>query len=441
MKTRNVIVALVVVLGILMAACQAATPTTAPVVQPTAPPATTAPQPTAPPAPTETPAPEEEVVSFELWTQEGESAGVYHTILEGTNIYMKEHPNVKITVAQKDTEALREDFQTASLAGAAPQLLWTVNDHAGVFVLADLIQPVDDLVDLDQYVDSALAAVELDGQHWGVPISNGNHLMLLYNKDLIAEAPADTDAMIAEGQALTSGDVYGLAYNATEPFWLVPWLGGFGGKVFADDGKTPTLNTPEMIATLQFLSDLEFTDGIVPAEADYNGADTLFKEGKAAMLVNGDWSLGDYSQALGDKLGVAALPMVNATGLYPAPYTSGKFFMVGKDVEGAQLDAVLDFIAWATNKDNQLLFTREFKRLPALKDALDDPLITDDPLLEGSAAQMVNGTPMPVQAEMRCNWDAMKPEMAKVLAGETTPEEAAAAMQAAAETCIQTLEP
>ncbi|HET7087550.1 MAG TPA: extracellular solute-binding protein [Anaerolineae bacterium] len=440
MKTRYMmLVSVLLVAAVLLTACPAPATTVAP-TQPPAPQATEppAPQATEPPAPTE---PAMEEVSFELWSQEGESEGVFQEIEALAEEYMAEHPNVTITVVQKDTEALREDFQTASLAGAAPQLLWTVNDHAGVFVVADLIQPVDDLVDLDQFVDSALAAVELEGQHWGVPISNGNHLMLLYNKDLLAEAPADTDEMIAAAKELTSGDVYGLVYNATEPFWLVPWLGGFGGVVFADDGKTPTLNTPEMIATLQFLHDLEFVEGIVPPEADYNAADTLFKEGKAAMLINGDWSLGDYSNVLGDQLGVAPIPLVTATGEYPAPYTSGKFFMIAQDVEGAQLEAILDFIQFTTSMDNQLRFTEKFRRLPALKAALDDPMIAGDPILAGSALQMENGTPMPVQAEMRCNWDSMKPEMAKVLADEATPEDAAVAMQAAAENCVQTLQP
>jgi len=53
---------------------------------------------------------------------------------------------------------------------------------------------------------------------------------------------------------------------------------------------------------------------------------------------------------------------------------------------------------------------------------------------------MVVGTPMPTVSEMRCNWDAMKPEMQAVLADQKTPEDAAAAMQEAAETCIANLE-
>ncbi len=152
-----------------------------------------------------------------------------------------------------DTELLRQDFQTAALAGSPPDLLWTVNDHAGPFTTAELIVPVDDLVDLGQYADGALAAVELNGQHWGVPISNGNHLMLYYNKDLVPTPPADTDDLLAMADDLKAQGVTPLVYNQTEPFWLVPWLGGFGGAVFAEDGVTPTLNTPEMVATLAWL--------------------------------------------------------------------------------------------------------------------------------------------------------------------------------------------
>ena len=413
----------------------------APQAAPTPMPPTPTPKPEqpSPVPPTPTPKPAEEKLSLVLWTKEGEADQALQFVKSLADAYTAAHPNVTFEVVNKDVETLREDFQTASLAGAPPDLLWTVNDHAGPFVTADIIQPVDGLFDLTKYVDSALAAVQLEGKTWGVPIANGNHLMLLYNKDLIAEPPKDTDELFVKGKELTKGEVYGLVWNQTEPFWLVPWLGGFGGKVFADDGVTPTLDTPEMVATLKFLYEMKFTHKIIPPESDYNGADTLFKEGKAAMIINGDWSLGAYKEVLGGKLGVARIPKVTATGEWPKPYTSGVFFMLPKDLSGAKLEAVKGFILFVTNKENQLEMVRKLARLPALKDALDDPLITGDPILRGSADQMVVGTPMPTVVEMRCNWDAMKPEMQAVLAGAKTPEDAAAAMQAAAEACVKTL--
>ena len=378
-------------------------------------------------------------VNLVLWTKEGEELLQWNkSLLEE---FMKAYPEITIELVKKtNVEVLREDFLTASLAGAAPDLLWTVSDHAGPFVAAEVIEAVDNLFDLSIYVESAMDAVKLEGKYWGVPISNGNQLMLLYNKKLIAEAPKDTDELFAVGKKLTDGEIYGLVWNQTEPFWMVPWLGGFKGKVFAEDGVTPTLNTPEMVATLKFLHDMKFDAKIVPPECDYDGADTLFKEGKAAMIINGDWSISGYVTALGDDLGVARIPKVSATGEWPKPYTSGTYFMLVKGISGDKLKAAQDFIGFVSSKEKQLEMVRVLNQLPALKAALDDPLIVDNPILKGSADQMVVGTPMPTVLEMRCNWDSMKPEMLAVLSDTMSPEDAAKNMQTSAESCIKSLE-
>jgi len=378
-------------------------------------------------------------VNLVLWTKEGEEPLDWNKSLVAE--YMKANPEVSIELVKKiDVEVLREDFLTASLAGSPPDLLWTVNDHAGPFVAADVIEPVDNLFDLSMFVDSALEAVKLEGKYWGIPISNGNHLMLLYNKKLISKVPEDTDELFAIGKKLTQGGNYALVWNQTEPFWLVPWLGGFKGKVFAEDGVTPTLNTPEMIATLKFIHDMKFDAKIIPPECDYDAADTLFKEGKAAMIINGDWSLGGYMGVLGEDLGVARIPKVVATGEWPKPYTSGVYFMLAKGLSGDKLKAAQDFIGFVASKEKQIEMVKLLNRLPALKEALKDPLVTENPILKGSSDQMVVGTPMPTVLEMRCNWDSMKPEMLAVLTDTKSPEDAAKAMQTSVEACIKALE-
>ncbi len=375
-------------------------------------------------------------VKIALWTQEGESEGAFQFVKKLADGFTAKFPNVTFDVLNKETEVLRQDFLAASLANSAPDLLWTVNDHAGPFSVAGVIQPVDSFVDLGQYVPS----VVIGGKTWGIPISSGNHLMLLYNKDLVKTPPKTTDELISMGKTLTTGGRYAIVWNQTEPFWLVPWLGGFGGSVFDKDGKTPTLNTKAMVDTLQFMYDLKAKYGIAPKEADYATADTLFKEGKAAMLVNGDWSLGDYKKALGDKLGIAPLPKVSATGKWPAPYTSGKYFMVPSSDKGDKLQAVVAYMQFATNHENQIDLVKTLSRLPALRKALDDEIVKNDPILQGSAAQMAVGTPMPSVIEMRANWDAMKPEMNAVFAGTKSPADAAKAMQDAAVAAIKTMQ-
>lgn len=380
---------------------------------------------------------------YRIWTQEGETDGALQFVtLLADEFGEMQDPKIKIVVENRDTEVLREDFITASKAGGAPDMVWTVNDHVGPFVAADIIIPADDIpgIDVNAFDESALRAVKMNDASgnvrvWGVPVSNGNHLMLLYNKEKVANPPQNTDEMIAIARQNTSGDNYGLVFNQKEPFWLVPWLGGFGGKVFAEDGITPNLDTPEMVATLQFLYDLKFQHGIIPPESDYNSMDTLFKEGKAAMIVNGDWSLADYQGALGDKLGIARLPKVSSTGLWPAPYTSGKFILFSKAsaADPVRMDIMTKFAQYATALENQARMVQYLTRLPSTKEALSQEKLVDDEvqnaILKASADQLAVGTPMPTVAEMRYCWDNMRPKMAEVLANKTSPADAAKQMQ------------
>lgn len=378
-------------------------------------------------------------ITVELWTKEGDPQIEYVQAL--ADAYAEEHPNVTIEVVNKDVELLREDLiNTALSPDAAPELVWTVADHVGPFTAADVIQELGDL-ELGSYDELALSAVQVDGTTWGIPISNGNQLMLYWNKSLAGdEAPADTDELVATAMENTTGENYGLVFNETESFWLTPWLGGFDTQVFAEDGVTPTLDTPEMQAALQFLYDLKYTHEVMPAECDYACASDLFTTGAAAFIVNGDWELGNYADLLGDDLGVGPLPTVTETGSDPAPYTAGSFYMVPSAVEGDTLTVVKDFITWSTNTENQIGMVEELRRLPANAEALADPIVTEDPLLAGAAEALANGTPQPTNVEMRCVFDAMNTGIREVLgAGNSDMAAVTATMQDAAENCIETL--
>lgn len=390
-------------------------------------------------APSEAAFPEGDV-EIELWTKEGDPQIAYVESL--AEAYSTEHPNVTISVVNKDVEVLREDLVNTALAPeSAPELVWTVADHVGPFTSADVIQSLDGQVDTAPYEEGALSAVQVDGTTWGIPISNGNQLMLYFNKSLVGdEAPADTDELIATAQENTGDGSYGLVFNETESFWLTPWLAGFGASVFAEDGVTPTLDTPEMQAALEFLHGLKYTEEVMPSEADYTIASDLFTSGDAAMIVNGDWELGNYADQMGDDLGVAPLPTVSSTGQDPAPYTAGSFYMVPSAVEGDTLTVVLDFIEWSTNTENQIQMVEELRRLPANAEALEDPIVTEDPLLAGASEAVLKGTPQPTNVEMRCVFDAMNTGIREVLgAGNDDFAAVTAAMQEAADNCVATL--
>jgi arabinogalactan oligomer/maltooligosaccharide transport system substrate-binding protein len=428
--------------AIVAAACSSSSATTAPSAEATEAPATQAPA-TAAPA-TEAPSAEAsqpaatctaDPVAITYWTKEGDTNLVYIKSL--TDAYTAANPNVTFDVVNKDVETLRQDFQTASLAGNQPDLLWTVADHIGPFTAADLILSMDGIYDTSGYLPNAVSAVTAGGKVWGVPISYGNQLMLYWNKGLVGDAaPADTAALAAKAKELTdaAASTYGLTFNQTESFWLVPFLGGYNGSVFAADGITPTLNTPEMTSALQLLYDWKFTDQIMPKEADYNVADGAFKDSTAAMIINGDWAMGDYKKALGDKLGVGPIPQITGAD-FPKPYTAGAFYMVPKNVanDANKQCVVLDFIKWSTNQENQVQMVKDLARLPALVTAIEDPIVTGDPLLAGAAEAVKLGVPQPTNLEMRCVFDSMTAGVRDMFGNGAKPADVAAAMQKSAD--------
>jgi arabinogalactan oligomer/maltooligosaccharide transport system substrate-binding protein len=381
-------------------------------------------------------------ITIELWTKEGDPQIAFVQSL--ADDYTALHSNVTFNVVNKDVELLREDMVNTALSpDAQPELLWTVLDHVGPFVEAGVIQELGGKFDESVLAEAAQGSGTFDGKVWVAPISIGNQLMLYYNKSIIGDAPpADTDELtsMAEDNTNAGAGKYGFVYNQTESFWLVPWLGGFGGSVFADDGVTPTLDTPEMQGALQFLHDLKYDHGVMPAECDYTCASDLFTTGAAAMIMNGDWELANYTDKLGDDLGVAPLPKVTSTGEFPKPYIGGTYYMVPSSVEGDTLTVVLDFINYTLAADQQRAQVEQLKRLPSNAEILADPIVTDDPGLQGAGDAVSKGVPQPINVEMRCNFDAMNDGIRAMNGGDADIAGLTATMQTSAENCIATLQ-
>jgi len=98
------------------------------------------------------------------------------------------------------------------------------------------------------------------------------------------------------------------------------------------------------------------------------------------------------------------------------------------------------FITFMTSADVQKKWLDQFKRLPSNTEVAKDPSIASDPILAGSMAALSNGRGMPAAAEMRCAWDGWRPNLEGVMAGTTTPADAAAAAQTSADECVLTLQ-
>jgi arabinogalactan oligomer/maltooligosaccharide transport system substrate-binding protein len=239
--------------------------------------------------------------------------------------------------------------------------------------------------------------------------------MLIYNKQLVAQVPADTNGWLAQLKTLTdpAKGQYGLVYDLKEPYWLIPWLGGFGGWPL-DEASRPTLATEPMAHALQFLHDLKWVHKVVPPDANYASAFDLFRSGKAAYVIDGAWNLDRYHGA-GVDLGVTALPKVSETGLFPSPLTLGKYWFMSKDVKGPQLDASVKFVEFMTSAQAQESWASKAGRLPSSKEAAGSEVIAQDAIKLGSVDQLSKGRGLQSVPEMYCAWDAMRDPLAGIM--------------------------
>lgn len=375
-------------------------------------------------------------IKIRIWHQD--RADVRAVLERQIGRFMHLHPEVRIEQLFKETEELRSGFIIAALAGQGPEIVYGPSDQVGPFEMMQIIQPLESVFDSSWCGGyDPRAMTWYNGHLYQVADKLGNHLTLVYNKQLVP-APPDTDQeLIALGKRLTADvdgdgkiDRYGLTWNYTEPFFFIPFLTGFGGWVLDGDGN-PTLDTPAMVNALQFVKDLRDLHRVIPTEADYNVADMLFKEGNAAMIVNGDWSWVDYRKA-GIDFGVAPLPRITSTGLWCGPMVSPKGFSVNVNTSAEKQPWVIALIRYLMSAENQAESTRELSTMPTHLGVLRSEFVQTDPILRSSRRQIDHGRPLPVDPRLRAVWDAMRPSYQAVLAGTITAPDAAREMQALA---------
>lgn len=343
-------------------------------------------------------------------------------------------------------EEARTNFIISSLAGKGPELLHSASDNIGPFVDLQVIRPLDDLfssVFLDSFLnDPVIANTYYHGKLYQLADRVGNHLCLVYNKDLISKPPQTMNELIALKQQFAKDadgdgkpDSYVLAWNYTEPFFAIPFIGGYGGWIF-DDQNQPTLDQPATVKAAQLIFDLANKYKVIPKECDYEIANALFKDGLTPMIINGPWSWGTYIDA-GLDIGLARIPKIDETGLWPTPLFSPRGYVVNVNMDVKKQEAVRALLKYLTGPDVELQFTRLTGSIPSRKEAYADPRVTHNELLQKAIDQIMVGRPMPVITEMRWMWDAMRPAYQGIFTGQSSAEEAARQMQALAEKLIR----
>jgi maltose-binding protein MalE len=357
----------------------------------------------------------------------------------------KRYPGYKFIQLFYAPEELRTNFIISSLAGRGPGLVHCASDLIGPFSELEVIKPLNDFFSpafLDSFIAEPFQAnTTFRGNLYQVADRVGNHLTLVYNKNMVPKPPETISELITVGQEIVTdedGDGtperYALAWNYTEPFFAVPFIGMYGGWIL-DENYQPTLNTPAVVQAAQLIYDLAHKYKIIPKESDYETANALFLDGKSAMIINGPWSWGTYLKR-GMNIGLSRIPRNEETGQWATPIVSPLGYVANVNLQGEELAVAIELIRYLTSPEVQLAFAFEFNLIPSRKDLINNPELEKNELYRAAVDQMIVGKPMPVITELRWIWDAMRPAYQGIFTNQISPKEAAEEMQKLAEKLI-----
>lgn len=421
---RTIRLALILaLLGLLLAACgaqqgagTAAEPTAAPAAEPTA-------APEQPAAPAEEPTEVPEVLgsgetTITIWHRwEGE----YYNAIQQIFADYATANNVKIELLLVPDVANKA--QVAVPSGQGPDIIAWVNDRIGSSALQQIIQPLDQY-GIDQayltenFAPVAAEAMIYNGQVYGVPESM-EAITFIYNKALISEdeLPQSTDELIAMAQEYNQPpDKYLFVYNARGDIYAgAPWWHGAGVTLVTPEGTTE-VSSPEGVEAANLIK--RFSE-IMPTELAYDESNTLFLDGKAAIIMNGPWVIADYV-AKGIDFGLTPIPTISSSGQPGKPFVGVKLLMLATNAKNP--DAAVALMKHYGSAEVQARLAEVNKQVPANLQA--QAQAQDDPVIAGFIAQTANGVPMPNTEFIAAMWDPFNKMTEAIWTGAAEPEQA-----------------
>lgn len=360
-----------------------------------------------------------------------------------------EESGIEVEVEQLDLDTMRTVLQTQLRSEEGPDVFnWGSGPGIGgalaeAGLLYDLTEAYEEN-DWEVY-DFAKERVTYDGKIYGIP-GEMETVGLYYNvavfEDLGIEPPTSLDELREVCEAIREGGLVPMAFGDQEGWEGSHLLSMALSSAIGAERMEALLageeswESPEVVDALTFWQEANENGWLPesPTSVDYDTMTSLYISGEAAMIPTGSWFVNDLAADADFESAYIPFPSPDGEGIFAAGLGSGPFVAANTgNPEGAI--QLLDFLAseehgqW-TVENLQTIPTR-----PVDTEGLDvDPLLAQ--VLDQVSSLSEGGT------ELGYNIDVLMPEtfneamfssIQGVFTGQSTPEEAAAAMQAAAE--------
>ena len=328
---------------------------------------------------------------------------------------------VEVELLAVPYDAFSSKITSAIPHDAGPDVFIFAHERLRQFVRLGIVAP-SELKDHEaDFLKPAIDALEVEGVHYGWPLSL-KCLALYYNRALVPNPPRTTGELLKLLPALSNEATnrFGLAYEAGDFYYHAPILFGFGGRLFAPDGRSQ-FDTPQMAKSLAFIKTLQDSHWM-PAESSGALVKSLFNDGRAALAISGPWFAGEIQPGL--DYGIASLPMVSETGLPMQPFLGVEAaFVSARSSQLAQAQALARFLSDGPAAVTRVVLGRQ---IPASLAAYEAPEVKSDALISSFREAALKATPTPNTLEMTRVWEPMKLTLRAVLQGLSTPAEAGA---------------
>ena len=344
---------------------------------------------------------------------------------------------VKIQRTAYDTTALTNQALLAAQENNSPDIILLDNPAVSTLASTGMVSTVEELgLDVSGIDENLLAAGELDGETYGIPIG-ANTLALYYNVDILSSAGVDPasitswdslDAALAKIAATGKRGITFSALNTEEgSFQFLPWFWGAGAEL-------SELNSADAVEALELWKGW-LDAGYAPNSVITNSQNTVWEEfltGEFGFAENGTWQVNSAAEA-DFTTGVITLP-AKTGGAAPAP-TGGEFIIAPVQSDTARYDVTRQIIECMTTAEGFVETANTFAYyIPPTADG-QEALLEEQPELDTwvAAVQAAKGrtsdnlgTDYPVISEQL--WTAVQ----SALSGATTPQAALDAAQEAA---------
>ncbi|HRS17674.1 MAG TPA: extracellular solute-binding protein [Thermoanaerobaculaceae bacterium] len=325
---------------------------------------------------------------------------------------------IRATTLAVPYDAFADKITASVPRGKGPDIFIFAQDRLGGWVEAgNTIEQIDFFLDkavTSRFIPTTMEAMVYKGTTYGLPF-NYKCISMIYNTKLVEKPPATSGELVALARKLTdaSSGRFGLAYTYSDFYFHASLMNAFGGGVF-DKARKPTVNAPANIKSIELLMKWYQQDKFLPAEPSAALITQLFNSGKAAIVFNGPWFLGEISKDI--SFAIAPLPTIDEAGGQPMrPWMTVEGMYIA--AASKNKDDAYEFLKFATDLQAARVMALEGRQTPANAAVYADPKVAADPILAAFKRQVDVAIPMPNFAEMAMFWSPVTTAMNAITKG------------------------